>query len=64
MGIIQINSVTKCTLCSKPLLEGEEAHPKCIKDYEQYWDEREEELQYRATTGNDPRMRSHSVWQI
>lgn len=49
----------KCTICGNPLQEryitGASVHAQCAKDYDQYWDEREEELRYRAATGNDPR---------
>lgn len=69
MDIIQSSEIKKCPLCGEPTLEkhsvtGEYVHSQCAKAYDEYWDEREKEMRYRAATGNDPRIRSHEVWQI
>ena len=62
MNIIQFSNIKRCPLCGKPTQErhsvtGECVHVQCARDYEQHWDEREAELEYRARTGNDPRAR-------
>lgn len=61
MNIIQFSEIKKCTLCGEPIqkkhVTGAYVHDQCAKDYDQYWDERQSELEYRVRTGNDPRAR-------
>jgi hypothetical protein len=62
MDIIQFSEIKRCALCGKPTTQRhatteEYVHAQCARDYEQHWDEREKEMQYRARTGNDPRAR-------
>ena len=69
MNIIQLSDIKRCPLCGKPTQERhvtteEYVHAQCAKEYEQFWDEREKELEYRAASGNDPRIRSHDVWRL
>lgn len=64
MQITQFDEVKRCAHCGKIVTTGADVHPDCQKQYEQYWDEREKELEYRAASGNDPRVRSHDVWGL
>jgi hypothetical protein len=52
MDIIQLSEIKRCPLCGKPTQErhattGEYVHSQCAEGYNQYWDEREAEMQYR-----------------
>jgi hypothetical protein len=53
MNIIQISEIKRCAHCSKPVITGGvptgEVHAKCQEDYEQYWREKDNEMQYRAS---------------
>jgi hypothetical protein len=54
MDIIQFSDIKKCALCGKPTQNkhtatGEYVHQKCANGYDQDWDEREAELEYRRS---------------
>ncbi len=60
MDIIQFGDIKKCALCGKPTRNkhaatGEYVHDQCVKDDEQFWNERNAEKEYRAAT-NVPRL--------
>jgi len=57
MDIIQFSDIKRCAQCGKIVSAGEDVHAECQRGYEQHWDGREAEMQYRASIGNDPRVR-------
>ncbi len=42
----------QCAHCGEPILTSDEVHPACAEGYERYWQEREAEMQYRASLEN------------